>query len=179
MTWIHAHAAEYGADPSHIALIGRSAGSQLAILASVGTAAPGVRAVVGYYGPVDLTDGYLHPPVPDTLGIRKIDEDFLGGTPEQVPNAYRDASPITVADDPHPPTLLIDGGRDHIVEPHFGQELYEHLHRSGTAALLVIPWADHSFDAVPHGPSGQMAIYYTERFLAWAMTDTARAHVVR
>jgi hypothetical protein len=36
---------------------------------------------------------------------------------------------------------------------------------------MVIPWADHAFDAVTFGPSAQIAAYYTERFLAWAMSN--------
>jgi acetyl esterase/lipase len=37
------------------------------------------------------------------------------------------------------------------------------------AILLEIPWAEHAFDAIFHGPSNQLALYYTERFLAWAL----------
>jgi hypothetical protein len=37
------------------------------------------------------------------------------------------------------------------------------------AAALEIPWANHAFDAVFNGPSSQLALYYTERFIAWAV----------
>ena len=61
-------------------------------------------------------------------------------------------------------------GRDHIVLPRFGRQLYEKLQAAGNqAVLLEIPWAEHAFDAVFNGVSNQFALYYTERFLAWAL----------
>jgi hypothetical protein len=38
--------------------------------------------------------------------------------------------------------------------------------------LLEIPWAEHAFDAVFNGPSNQLALYYTERFLAQALKSS-------
>ena len=132
--------------------------------------APLVRAVVSFYGPVDLEDGYRHPPIPDPLGVRSIEEAFLGGTPTEVPVPYREASAITYASRPLPPSLLIYGGRDHIVLPRFGALLDHRLRAAGsTSVYLEIPWAEHAFDIVRNGPSGQLSLYYTERFLAWAL----------
>ena len=31
---------------------------------------------------------------------------------------------------------------------------------------LEIPWAEHAFDEVFNGPSSQLALFYTERFIA-------------
>ena len=42
-----------------------------------------------------------------------------------------------------------------------------------TVVLLDIPWADHAFDEVFNGPSSQLELYYTERFLAWALARRA------
>jgi hypothetical protein len=44
--------------------------------------------------------------------------------------------------------------------------LHKKLLESGTSVFLNIPWADHGFDFVPFGPSSQIALYYTQRFLA-------------
>ena len=168
--WIREHAAEYGVDMSRLAVMGRSAGAHLAMLAAYEPGAPPMRAVVSYYGPVDLPEGYRHPPNPDPLDIRAIDEAFLGGTPDSAPARYRDASPITYVTRPLPPTLLIYGTRDDVVEARFGRVLHDRLTETGTkAALLEIGWANHAFDAVPSGVSAQIALYYTERFLAWAL----------
>ncbi len=179
LAWIHSHAAEYHADAARLALIGRSAGAHLAMLAAYAPGAPPVRAVVSYYGPVDLIEGYRQPPRPDPLRVRRIEEAFLGGTPDQLPVRYRDASPITHVVQPLPPTLLVYGGRDHVVEPRFGAKLHERLRATGTTSvLLVIPWAEHAFDAVSNGPSAQLTLYHTERFLAWALWQRPRAAAV-
>lgn len=169
LQWVIVHGAEYGADTSRMALLGRSAGAQLGMRASQDPRAPPIRAVVTIYGPVDLTEGYRSPPTPDPLDVRTIESQFLGGTPDERPKAYIDASPITRASQPHPPVLIITGGRDHIVEPRFGRILHAELVKSGRSVLLHMPWADHGFDFVPFGPSSQIALYYTQRFLAEAL----------
>jgi acetyl esterase/lipase len=170
LDWVRAHGERYGADPTRLALVGRSSGAQLAMLAAYGPGAPPVRAVVIYYGPVDLTEGYRHPPRPDPLHVRGVEEAFLGGTPDQQPLRYREASPITYVTRPLPPTLLIYAGRDNIVEPRFGALLQRRLRETGTTSVLLeIPWAEHGFDAISNGPSAQLALFQTERFLAWAL----------
>jgi acetyl esterase/lipase len=129
-----------------------------------------VRAVVSFYGPTDLVEGWRDPPHPDPLDVRGILETYLRGTPDTALRKYREASPVTYVSALVPPTLLVNGGRDHIVSPRFGRELDERLQHAGAlSALLEIPWAEHAFDALPNGVSGQIALYYTERFLAWAL----------
>ena len=169
--WIRAHGGEYDADVSRLALLGRSAGAHLAMLAAYEPGAPPVAAVVSYYGPVDLADGYRNPPRPDPLDVRSVEEALLGGTPDQMPDRYREASPIAYVSRRQPPSLLIYGRRDHIVLPRFGAMLDARLRATGTTSVFMeIPWAEHAFDAVSFGPSGQLSLYYTERFLAWALT---------
>lgn len=129
-----------------------------------------VRAVVSYYGPADLVSAYRDPPSPDPLRIRSLEEAFIGGTLDQMPEEYAAASPISYATRPLPPTLLIYGRRDHTVEAKFGALLRDRLTASGTqVAYLEIPWAEHAFDEVFNGPSSQLELYYTEKFLAWAV----------
>jgi acetyl esterase/lipase len=170
LAWVRAHAAEYDADASRMALLGRSAGAQLAMVAAYEPEAPPVRAVVSLYGPVDLAEGYRVPPRPDPLGVREVLVSFIGGTPAQLPAGYREASPISYATRRLPPTLLVYGGRDHIVEPRFGAMLHQRLRATGTvSALLVIPWSEHAFDAIPNGPGSQLTAFHVERFLAWAL----------
>jgi acetyl esterase/lipase len=168
--WILAHSSEYEADTSRIAFLGRSAGAQLALVAAYQAGSPLVRAVVSYYGPTDLVEGWRQPPRPDPLDVRAILETYLRGTPDSVPVRYREASPVTYVTPRVPPTLLVYGGRDHVVAPRFGRALHDRLRQAGAASVLLeIPWAEHAFDVLPNGLSGQIALYYTERFLAWAL----------
>lgn len=170
ITFIRQHATEYEADPERIALLGRSSGAHLAMLAAYQPDALPLRAVVNYYGPVNLTAGYADPPHPDPLNIRALLEAFLGGSPAQLPQQYQVASPINYVTQRLPPTLLVYGSRDHVIQARFGRQMYEQLRSVGnTAILLEIPWAEHAFDAIFNGISNQLALYYTERFLAWAL----------
>jgi acetyl esterase/lipase len=169
LAWIRDHAAEFGGDTSRVALMGRSAGAHLATIAAWGDEPPPLvpRAIVSYYGPVNLVESYKHPPTPDPIRVRETDEALIGGTLDQFPAAYADASPITHVTRKQVPTLLIYGQRDHIVQPEAGRMLRDKLSATGTPVVyLEIPWADHGFDEVFQGPSNQLALYYTERFLA-------------
>jgi acetyl esterase/lipase len=175
LRWIAAHGRQYDADVRRLALIGRSAGAELAMVAAYAPGAPPVQAVVSYYGPVDLEDGYRFPPRPDPLDVRAITEAFLGGSPDAAPERYREASPVTYAERPQPPTLLVYGSRDHVVEARYGALLSGRLRAGGTTSVfLEIPWAEHAFDMVSGGLGAQLALYHTERFLAWALTATNR-----
>ena len=124
-------------------LLGRSAGAQLAMVAAYELGAPPsspvipIRAVVSYYGPVDLADGYRNPPRPDPLDVRSIEAAFLGGTPDQVADRYREASPIIYVSGQLPPSLLIYGGRDHVVLPRFGAMLEARLRAAGATSVLL------------------------------------------
>jgi acetyl esterase/lipase len=166
LAWVRAHASEYGGDAGRLALVGRSAGAQLALLAAYEEGTPRVGAVVSLYGPTDLAEGWRQPPRPDPLGVRGILEAFLGGTPAAVPDAYRDASAISHVRADAPPTFLLYGSRDHIVEARFGRELHARLRAAGASSVLLeIPWAEHAFDAVPFGLGRALSLYYVERFL--------------
>jgi len=170
LAWVATHGAEYGGDTSRVVLLGRSAGAHLAMLAAYRPSPLRVRAVVSYYGPANLVDAYRNPPRPNPLRVRELEEVFIGGTPDQMPTQYAEASPITYATRPLPPTLLIYGRRDHSVEARYGAQLADRLETTGTkVAYLEIPWAEHAFDEVFNGVSSQLALFYTERFIAWAV----------
>ncbi|WP_416668562.1 alpha/beta hydrolase fold domain-containing protein [Egbenema bharatensis] len=172
LSFIQTQAEALEVDIQRVALMGRSAGAHLASLVGYGQSPFPIRAVVNYYGPTNLTEGYNDPPVPDPINTRAILEAFLGGNPDQLPQLYRDASPIHQIRPNLPPSLLVYPRRDHLVRAKFGQQLYEKLQGAGNQAVLLdIPWAEHVFDAVFSGVSNQLALYYTERFLAWALRE--------
>lgn len=170
MYWISQDGAKFGGDPSRIVFVGRSAGAQLAMRLAYQEGPSSIRGVVNYYGPVDLAEAWRQPPRPDPVGVRGLLEAFIGGTPDRKPEHYRHASPITWVSKGSAPTLSIYGARDHIVEARFGRVLDAALiHAGATSVLLELPWSEHSFDAVPNGMGRQIALNYTERFVAWAV----------
>jgi acetyl esterase/lipase len=172
LQWIRQNAIAYNLDTDRLAIVGWSAGGHLGLLSGYQDeqVEPPIRAIVSYYGPVDLTAGYYDPPQPDPIDTRAVLETFLGGTPDQLPDLYRSASPIEWVKPGLPPTLLIYGQRDHIVEFKFGLALAERLRSADNLALLVpLPWSEHAFDAIFRGIGNQISLYYTERFLAWAL----------
>ncbi|HEY9596680.1 MAG TPA: alpha/beta hydrolase [Cyanophyceae cyanobacterium] len=174
LAFIQKHAAEYEIDPNRIALLGRSAGGHLAMLTAYQPDALPVRAVVSYYGPFNLERGYREPPNPDPLNVRAVLEAFLGGSPDDVPEQYKKASPANYVKPSLPPTLLVHGSRDHVVQLRFARDMFKRLRAAeNTSVLLEIPWAEHAFDFIFHGVSNQLALYHTERFLDWAMHSSS------
>lgn len=170
LNFIQNHATEYDVDVERMVLMGRSAGAHLALLAAYQPKASPIRAIVSYYGPTDLLKGYQDLPNPDPINVRAVLEAFMGGSPSNLLTQYQQASPAYAERSSFPPTLLIYGKRDHIVKAVFGQQLFKRLQKSNSPAVfLEIPWAEHAFDAVFSGVSNQLALYYTERFLAWTM----------
>ncbi len=178
LAFVRDRADDYEIDRDRIALLGWSAGAQLAMLAGFyvpdslsGQPIEPVQAVISYYGPVDLANGYRNPPQPDPLDVRQVLEAYLDGSPDEQPAAYAAASPITyvkaAAPETLPPVLLLYGGRDHIVEAKYGEYLYGEILRSRNPVVWVkIPWAEHAFDKIFNGIGNQMALHFLERFLA-------------
>ena len=173
LAWVRRSAATFGGDTTRMAMLGRSAGAHLSMMAAYDLTLAPVHAVVSFYGPVDLVDAYVNPPSPDPLNVRDVETKFIGVPLEQSVEKYQQASPINIVRAGLPPTMLIHGGRDNIVEGRFGRMMHDKLRASGNQSVLIeIPWGDHAFDdeAVSNGPSGQLSRYAVERFLAWALT---------
>jgi acetyl esterase/lipase len=161
------HASAWDVDPKRVALFGRSAGAELVLLAAYRPQPLRIRAVVGYYSPTDLVRGYASPPVPDPADIRAILRTYVGGTPAQRPAAYAAASPITSVRPGLPPTLLVGGARDELIRLSLQYELRDALTAASDPVVsIALPWSNHAFDSIPSDVGGQIARYYTQRFLA-------------
>ncbi|HEY8808208.1 MAG TPA: prolyl oligopeptidase family serine peptidase, partial [Candidatus Limnocylindria bacterium] len=125
------------------------------------------RGVISLYGPTDLATGYRMPAIPDLIGGSEAIAGFMGGSPDAVPARYAQATPQALLDRPVPPTLLIHGQADQIVQPHHSESLAAALRAAGdTVALIELPWAGHGFDGVSWGIGGQLALDAMLRFLA-------------
>lgn len=172
--WVKANAARYGVDPNRVALIGRSAGAHLALMAaytpndpryspgclSTSTLDESVQAVVVSDAPADLR---LWP-----AERGSAIEQLLGGLPGEIPHVYEDASPVSLVRPGLPPTLIIHGQRDRTVPPVHSELLANRLRAAGvTAVLLRIPWGRHGVDSLLVGLTGPMIQHDVDRFLAW------------
>ena len=160
------NAFEWHLDPRRVALLGRSAGAELALIAGERAQPLHVAAVVSYYSPLDLAGGWEDPPRPDPADVRGILEAYLGGPPDAAhASAYRAASPLNGAHRGMPPVLLICGDRDELVRIRFQRAFAARLHALGVPVVaLELPWANHSFDEVD-GLGALIAHGATLRFL--------------
>jgi len=162
--WVVEHHESYGVDPSRITLMGHSAGGHVALLAAYGHAVR-VRAVVNVYGPGDLDALYRHTASPAYIG--GCLDAFVGGGPDDVPDRYRAASPLTRVNGASPPTITVLGRRDRIVPADQAHALGAALAAAGVRHESVLLRAtDHGFDLNWGGFGTQLARARISRFLA-------------
>jgi acetyl esterase/lipase len=174
------HAAELGLDPARGALLGRSAGGQIALVAAYSAGDPRVppscgvedrpvSAVAALYAPTDLVQSYSRPVRPDVVDGPASVVRYLGGTPAELPDVYRLASPVSWMQRPLPPTLLIHGTGDRLVAIERERLLARALVKAGHAVdVLEVPLAEHAFDAHVGGVGEQLARQVLIRFLSGA-----------
>lgn len=178
IAWVKNHAAQYHVDPERLALLGRSAGGQLALLAAYTANDPtlqpdscnaqdtSVRAVISFYGPTDLAWDYSHPGRPDVIDTPRVFENYLGGSPASAPQAYASASPIEHVGAQSPPTLFLHGGHDQLVRAENVERIMPRLTAAGVSVTYVyLPWANHGFDYNFDGWSSQIAQAEISKFL--------------
>ena len=107
--WLRTHSVENGIDPNRIATFGYSAGGYLAALTGLieGPESSHIRAIVAGGAPSDLTfypGGDLVP-------------QFLGGTQQQIPQRFKEASPVNYVTANSPPMFIYHGTSDQLVPP--------------------------------------------------------------
>jgi acetyl esterase/lipase len=120
------------ADP--LVLVGHSAGGQLVAWAAAQPWAHGLRGVVSLAGVLDLTHG-----AQARVGGTAI-VDFLGGTPEQVPDAYAAADPALLP--PGIPAVLVHARDDEDV-PFEQSERYAAAHHGPQVRLKALAEGGH------------------------------------
>jgi acetyl esterase/lipase len=179
--WVQHNAESIGGDPSRVALVGRSAGGHLALLAAYAQGGPGelpplnqpVQAVVALYAPTDLAWGYAHTANPNVYDAQASIGHFLGGDPSEMPDQYASASPLTYVRPgvTLPPTLLMQGGHDQLVPLQQLEFLTDALQRIGAPVQsVVIPYGQHGFDLPFEGWSSQLTEGILLRFLKTALS---------
>ncbi|MDP7477851.1 MAG: alpha/beta hydrolase [Vicinamibacterales bacterium] len=167
IVFLKGNAGRLGLDARRLALLGPSAGGQLALIAAYTLRDPAIKGVVSYYGPVALRWGYANPAKRSIIDSSGVLDAYLGGSPDVFGAQYDAASPLSHVGHRTPPTLLINGLRDELVSPFHGEFLSDRLMRSKVPHLyLRLPWAVHGCDYLFNGPCGQITTYAVERFLS-------------
>jgi acetyl esterase/lipase len=207
IAWMKINASSYGINPEKIVLGGGSVGGHLALLAGYTPGHPdltpdeimdadlSVRGVISYCGPTDMLAEYktaltANPfinlpslPIGTALDPKEAFkytgrlDILLGGHPEEVPEVYQLTSPLTHVHPGCPPTLLIQGDKDILVDVDTTYAFHNKLVASGVPAVnVVFPWTDHAFDLIlPQvNPAAQSALYDVDRFLALLASNNGR-----
>ncbi len=167
ISFLKRNAGPLGLDADRLALVGRSAGAQLALVTAYTLRDPAIKGVVSFYGPIALRWGYANPAKLSIIDSSAVLDAYLGGSPDTHGPQYDAASPLSHVGHATPPTLLINGLRDELVSPFHAEFLSDRLLRARVPHLyLQLPWAVHGCDYLLRGPCGQVTTYAVERFLA-------------
>jgi acetyl esterase/lipase len=154
--WVRANAKKYHIDPNRIGVTGASAGGHLSLLVGLTDPSSGlegesgnpeqssrVQAVVNVFGPTDMKYCY------EKSSVAWICRLFLGGTPDEVGERYKAASPITYVSKDDPPVLTLHGDKDTLVPVEQAKALDKKMKAVGASHTLIV------FKGQGHGFGGE------------------------
>lgn len=166
MNYLIANSAKLNIDTNNFVLLGRSAGAQIALCAAYIFHNPNIKGVISFYGPADMVWGAKIRGNPLVMNTGKVFDEYLGGSFDEMPQKYHEASSLEYITETSPPTLIIHGRHDALVafthSEHLDEKLSEH---HVPHYFLDLPWATHGCDYNISGPSGQLSTFTIERFL--------------
>ena len=161
IAWVRDHIAEYGGDPSFVAVSGGSAGGHLSALAALTPNVPewqpgfedadtSVDACIPFYGVHDMTgdpeaEGAYGRGLLELLEKRVMKVPYVGNAP-----LFAAASPDQRITASAPPFLVVQGRNDTLVPPQVGRRFAARLAEvsTSTVAYLELPRAQHAFDVL-------------------------------
>jgi acetyl esterase/lipase len=124
-----------------IVLLGASSGGHLAALQAYKYDDPKIKAVVDFYGPANMVD--LYNSVTDPL-VKSYIQNLMGGTPAANPALYQQSSPVNFVDAQSPPTIILHGASDELVNVSQSLALKDKLESAGVVnQLIVYPGQGH------------------------------------
>jgi acetyl esterase/lipase len=178
IAWIREHGADYGADPSFIAITGGSAGGHLCSMAALTShdtslqpgfeaADTSVQACVPHYGVYDFTaeDGTLA----SKVKVERMLKRYVMPATARYPEDYRAASPLSRVSPDAPPFFVLHGTNDSLVPVRDARAFVKALREVSNepVAYAEISGAQHAFDLFPSVRSAHV-VRGVERFLDWA-----------
>ncbi len=132
--YVRGHALEFKVDPARIALVGESAGGQLASMAALRQSGSTVKAVVALYSPADLeqlAQASQALPAPFRLAMQ--------GTPWEglIRTRLQELSPMRHVRNGMPPFLLIHGTADMLVPFEQSERMCRAIRQVGAVCDLI------------------------------------------
>jgi alpha-L-fucosidase 2 len=174
--YVKKHAGEFNVDAGRIALLGESAGAQLASMAILGDSALPVRAVVAFYSPSDLASiARLSRQVPEAL--RRILAE--GGLSELLLWRLRELSPVNHVNGKMPPFLLLHGTADPVVPYEQSVDMCEKVRNAGgSCELYTVSGGGHG---LRNWERSKEQAAYRPHMIKWLseklrLTQTAASH---
>jgi acetyl esterase/lipase len=180
LAWVRANADRFGIDPDRIASYGYSAGGHLASMLGVAATSPIVApdCAAGSTGPVAAVISGAGPQDMRLFPEVEAITDFLGGSEDEVPDNYTNASPIHHVAPGAPPFLFITGDDDWFVDIEHSRKMKAALADAGSEGkLFVIPGGGHLLNRSPSGQSWDVAISL-DTPEAWAATIDFLDHTI-
>ncbi len=164
--FIRSRAAQFGLSPARWAVLGRSAGGQIAGVLAYTMTENAPRGLVSLYGPSDMFLAWKSSKPGDILEPRTLLKNYFGGSPQEVREQYQTGSPRLLANAASCPTLLVHGLEDKLVWSRQSERLEARLRDLRVpVTYLSLPWATHGFDFNLAGPGGQLFTQTLRRFL--------------
>jgi len=161
VAWVKEHIAEYGGDPSFVAVSGGSAGGHLCALLALSAGDPAfqpgfeeldtsVQACVPFYGVMDMT-GSPEGSARFGPGLREMLEKKVMKVKEsEHPEVFRDASPTYRVDADAPPFFVLQGVNDTLVPVETARIFVDRLRAVSRRPVgyAELPLAQHAFDVL-------------------------------
>lgn len=178
LAWVHEHIADYGGDPSYLAITGGSAGGHLAALAALTPRDPAfqpgfesadtsVAAAVPFYGVYDLA-GLTGDRAAIAMRDRFLGPWVFGVDPRDDPDPFVAASPLARITPDAPDFFVLHGTNDTVVPVRQARSFVATLqeHSKATVTYAELPGAQHAFDVFSSIRSQHVA-RSVERWLLW------------
>ena len=161
VAWVRSHIADYGGDPSFIAVSGGSAGGHLSALLALTPGDPAfqpgfeeadtsVNACVPFYGVMDLTASDEAAQLYGNELRRLLERYVMQAGALEHPEIFRAASPTYRVQADAPPFFVLHGQNDTLVPVAMARAFVDALRAASRApvAYAELPLAQHAFDVL-------------------------------